>query len=55
MKYEYSAVNVHREIPQETPTCLCSMCGEEITTFFVGWTMNEYEDDHRVCGEMLII
>lgn len=51
MKYEYSAINVHREIPQETRTCNCSMCGEEITTFFVGWTMNEYEDDHRVCGE----
>ena len=50
MEYKYSAVSSMREITQ-TPTCKCSMCGEELTKFFVGWTMSEYEDDYRVCGE----
>lgn len=51
MTYKYSAVSSMKEIPQETPYCKCSMCGEEVKTFFVGWTMSEYEDDYRVCGE----
>jgi len=51
MTYKYSAISSHTEIPQETPTCKCSMCGEEISSFFVGWTMNEYQDDDRVCEE----
>tara|TARA_R100001463_G_scaffold51961_3_gene102698 strand:- start:129 stop:371 length:243 start_codon:yes stop_codon:yes gene_type:complete len=27
------------------------MCGEEVSSFFVGWTMDEYQDDNRVCEE----
>ena len=51
MEYKYSAISSHREIPQETPTCKCAICDEELTKFFVGWTMSEYEDDYRLCGE----
>lgn len=51
MEYKYSAVSSMKEIPQETPTCKCAMCDEELTKFFVGWTMSEYEDDYRLCGE----
>lgn len=27
------------------------MCDEELTKFFVGWTMSEYDDAYRLCGE----
>lgn len=51
MGYDYTAISSHTEIPQETPTIECSMCSEEIDTFYVGWTMSEYQNDKRVCGE----